>query len=128
MNTEIAMKIFTLQNITFYHTETLPDKSRLSITNVTFNTNDTSSFSMTAEISDPNINITIITNVGINLENLTIIPLPVEPITALPYEIAANETVTFKVTWNWEPYRGETVIVGVDTQDPYTGYTLYTIP
>lgn len=133
LGTEITISVFTLQNITFYHTEKLPQPSRFTFTNISFDTNDTTSFNVTVEISDPTINSANITAFGIVFQNQTSLPLTVASQTTLPYYLPANTTATFELLWNWEFYRGETVTIGLETEpyeteERYYGYTVYTVP
>ena len=125
--TTINMQILTEQNITFYHTEILPEPSVFTLKDFEFDPEDTLSFKMAIEISDPNITSANITAVGVVI-GAQPEQLIVESPRLLPYHIKANETVTFTVLWAWETYQGELITFGIETEEEYYGYTTITIP
>ena len=124
---QVTLTVHTLQNISFYQSETLPAASQFTFTNIIFDTANMTTFNMTTQISDPNITSASITTFGVIFKNQTNEQLTVTS-PSPPYIISANETLTFEIMWNWEPYRGETVILGFDTEELDSGYFLYTIP
>ncbi len=125
--TTMTINIITLQGITFYYTEKLPEKSRFSLTNIIFDTDDMSIFKMEVKISDPSINSANISAAGVIIGEESL-PLVVRSPSSLPYYIPANKTVTFIVEWEWESFRGQTIVIGIETVEEYYGYSAFTVP
>lgn len=127
LNTEVTISVLTAQNITFYHTETLPPPSSFTLTNIIFDPADTARFNITVELTDTNLTIATIESIGIMFKDQTNERIN-ELSPTLPYEISANETITFELLWNWEDYRGETLAIIVEPSEPVLGYIVYTLP
>lgn len=125
--TTIHITIFTQQNITFYHTEKLPEPSVFTIKDFEFDPEDTTTFKMSIEISDPNITSANITAVGTVIGDQAE-QLVVESPRLLPYHIKANETITFTARWGWTDYEGELITFALETEEGYYGYTSIIIP
>jgi hypothetical protein len=85
----------------------IPEKTTVSVANVTFNPQDTSYFFVTLlnpSYSPTEANVTeIVASTGKDIHNIT----EVHPL--LPYRLSKSEEETFKCFWNWANYTGETV-------------------
>ena len=93
----------------------IPEKTTVSIENVTFNSQDTSYFFVTLlnpSYSPTEANVTeIVASTGKDIHNVT----EVHPL--LPYRLLKGEEETFKCVWNWANYTGETVKIIVFIAD-----------
>ena len=88
----------------------IPEKTTVSITNVTFNPQDTSYFNVTLlnpSYSPTDTNITKIATSPKEGFLYNIPPNEVDP--QLPYELPKAEEKTFKCMWNWANYTGKIV-------------------
>lgn len=87
----------------------VPEKTTVSITNVTFDNQNTSYFFVTIlnpSYSPTEANVTeIAASTGNDIQSTT----EVNPL--LPYRLSKGEEETFKCIWNWANYTGETVKV-----------------
>jgi len=85
----------------------IPEKTTVSIANVTFNPQNTSYFFVTLlnpSYSPTEANVTeIVASTGKDIHNIT----EVHPL--LPYRLLRSEEETFKCVWNWANYTGENV-------------------
>jgi hypothetical protein len=85
----------------------IPEKTTVSIANVTFNPQNTSYFFVTLlnpSYSPTEASVTeIVASTGKDIHNIT----EVHPL--LPYSLLRSEEETFKCVWNWANYTGENV-------------------
>jgi hypothetical protein len=85
----------------------IPEKTTVSIANVTFNPQNTAYFFVTLlnpSYSPKEANVTeIVASTGKDIHNIT----EVHPL--LPYRLLRGEEETFECIWNWANYTGETV-------------------
>jgi hypothetical protein len=85
----------------------IPEKTTVSIANVTFNPQNTAYFFVTLlnpSYSPTEANVTeIVASTGKDIHNIT----EVHPL--LPYRLLKGEEEIFKCLWNWANYTGETV-------------------
>ena len=85
----------------------IPEKTTVSVANVTFNPQNTSYFFVTLlnpSYSPTEANVTeIVASTGKDIHTIT----EVHPL--LPYRLLRGEEETFKCVWNWANYTGETI-------------------
>jgi len=85
----------------------IPEKTTVSVANVTFNPQNTSHFFVTLlnpSYSPTEANVTeIVASTGKDIHNIT----EVNPL--LPYRLLKGDEETFKCFWNWANHTGETV-------------------
>jgi hypothetical protein len=123
---DVTVTVNTLQGYAKRHTETTPQPMVLNISDVAFNTTDTSYFNVTVEnnaSSPTHVNVTGVTvTVGNTTEEANVTNL------ALPYQLNPNSTVLFMCSWNWTSYQGMTAEVTVHTLQEFEISTSTEIP
>jgi len=122
---EVTVKVDTLQGYAAYYTQVTPEPVVLTITDVLFNTTDTTRFTVTVQnnaFSPTHVDVTGIT-VKVN-EITQEITLNV----SLPYVLHPNSTITFECLWDWTDYQDMAVTITVDTQQGFEISYVQTIP
>ena len=103
----------------------IPEKTTVSIANVTFNPQNTSYFFVTLlnpSYSPTEANVTeIVASTGKDIHNIT----EVHPL--LPYRLLKGEEETFECLWNWANYTGENIKIIAFIEDG-SGPTFETEP
>jgi len=87
----------------------------LEMKDVTFDPADTSKFSFTLKTTTGAFNETQVVIVYLELPNGTRLDLSEETQPEIPYIIKRGSSVTFETTWDWRPYVGQEVMVGINT-------------
>lgn len=97
----------------------------LVISEIKFNSTVMNHFNITVENLQSSATYVNITSISLNVANIT--SDMVTP--SLPYGLAPGDPpATFKVSWNWTDYQGESVTVGVHTLQGYMHRRTVTLP
>jgi hypothetical protein len=115
----VTVTVYTLQGYVANLIKGTPEPVNLTITKVLFDPANTTIFSINVTNSQYSITQVNITLISVTLQNGTSWNVTVEPPQSLPYTLYPNETVTFKCLWNWDPYRGQSVTIKVETLEGY---------
>jgi hypothetical protein len=103
--------------------------SPVIISDILFNLSDTTHFNVTVENSEFFSTYVLITNITVVLGNGTVQDVTVIAPTRLPYVLHRNELVVFVCSWDWAAYRGEIVVIKIETLEGYEATSFpYTIP
>jgi len=126
---DVTVAVHTLQGYVAYHTQTVPPPVNLTITEIIFNTTDTSHFNASIQNSGLSPTYVNVTRITITTENGTTREvIEVNPTLTPPYTLHPNESVTLKSVWDWADYRGKNVTVTIYTLQCYVTSLTQTTP
>lgn len=126
---DVTVAVHTLQGYAAYHTQTVSPPVNLTITEIIFNTTDTSHFNASVQNSELSPTYVNVTRITLTMENGTIQEvIEVNPTLAPPYPLHPNESVTFKCVWDWADHRGKNVTVTIHTLQCYVTSLTQTTP
>jgi len=123
---EVAVKVDTLQGYTAYHTLVTSEPVVLTITDVLFDTSNTTRFIVTVQNNVSSPTYVNVTGIAVNVTGIAqeITELNV----TLPYVLHPSSVVTFECLWDWAGYQGMTVEITVHTEQGFEISYVHTIP
>jgi len=116
----VTVTAFTSEGYTAYRTQSTPNPVLLSVTDINFDSSNTTYFNVTVSNSEYSTVSANLTRISVNLEDQTTVEVAVES-PGLPYTLQIGETVTFKCLWDWSDREEEAAIVVVETPEGYFG-------
>ncbi|MEM1507971.1 MAG: hypothetical protein QW702_06700 [Candidatus Bathyarchaeia archaeon] len=105
----------------------IPIYAVFNVSQIAFNPNNTSFFSITVVNSPKSLIALNVTEAIIRLENGSIIK-PSKIIPELPYILEVGSEITFICEWNWAPYSGREITIIINTGQGYNSSLRYVIP
>jgi len=93
----------------------------LEMTDIIFDPTNTTKFSFTLRTTTAALNETRVVIVYIQLTNLTRLDLSPNTQPGIPNNITRGSSVTYTVSWDWRPFVGQDITVGINT---FTGITV----
>ena len=93
----------------------------LEMTDVNFDPANTSQFTFTIRTTTAALNQTRVVIVYVQLTNLTRLDLSPNTQPVIPGNITRGSSATYTVSWDWRPFEGQDITLGINT---YTGITV----
>ncbi len=109
----VKIEVNTAQGYIISTTEIVPS-IKLAITNLTFNTTDTSHFNAMIKNDVTSADVVDLTQVTVNISGQSVTVAQVSP--ALPQRLLVGQEIILTFSWNWSSYQGQSIPVTVTVQ------------